>query len=44
MGIKDISMLFSIAGNLEISQVVDPLKTARFSMPNIVLENYGICF
>lgn len=44
MEIKDISMLFSIVGNLEISQVVDPLKTARFSMPNIVLENYGICF
>jgi amidase len=44
MEIKDISMLFSIAGNLEISQVVDPLKTARFSKPNIVLENYEICF
>ncbi len=30
--------LLSIAGNLQICQVVDPLKTARFEMPHSLLE------
>lgn len=42
--IEEISMLFSITGNVEVSQVVDPLKTARFSLPNWVLGAYGISF
>ncbi len=42
--IEEISTLFSITGNVEVSQVVDPLKTARFSLPNWVLEAYGISF
>ncbi|WP_207652832.1 acetamidase/formamidase family protein [Anaeromicrobium sediminis] len=37
----DMAMLFSAVGNTEICQVVDPLKTARFSMPKWVLEKYG---
>lgn len=44
LSIEEISTLFSISGNVQISQVVDPLKTARFSMPNWVLETYGIVF
>ncbi|WP_432667045.1 acetamidase/formamidase family protein [Wukongibacter baidiensis] len=37
----DMSMLFSVVGNVEVCQVVDPLKTARFVMPKWVLEKYG---
>ncbi|MGF7399996.1 acetamidase/formamidase family protein [Thermoanaerobacterium thermosaccharolyticum] len=44
LSIEEISTLFSISGNVQISQVVDPLKTARFSMPNWILETYGIVF
>lgn len=44
LSIEEISTLFSISGNVQISQVVDPLKTARFSMANWILEAYGIIF
>lgn len=44
LSIEEISTLFSISGNVQISQVVDPLKTARFSMPNWVLEEHEIIF
>jgi len=44
LSIEEIATLFSIAGNVQISQVVDPLKTVRFSLPNWVLESYGIVF
>lgn len=37
---EDMAMLFSIVGNVEVCQVVDPLKTARFVMPKWVLEKY----
>jgi amidase len=37
---KDISMLFSIVGDAQICQVVDPLKTARFVVPKWVLNKY----
>jgi amidase len=30
--------LMSAAGDLEICQVVDPLKTARFKMPKSILK------
>lgn len=36
----DMTMLFSVVGNVEVCQVVDPLKTARFVMPKWVLEKY----
>ncbi|MGB9780288.1 acetamidase/formamidase family protein [Caldanaerobacter sp.] len=42
LSIEEIATLFSIAGNAQISQVVDPLKTARFSLPNWIMESYGI--
>lgn len=34
--------LSSLAGNLEISQVVDPLKTVRMSIPTYVLDQIGV--
>lgn len=37
----EIVMLISIAGQVAISQVVDPVKTARCEMPLTVLGNYG---
>jgi len=37
----DAIALMSITGNLQISQVVDPLKTARFEMPLDVLKKLG---
>lgn len=38
--LDEISLLFSIAGNTEICQIVDPLKTARFLIPKEILHNY----
>lgn len=38
---SDIAMLFSIIGSAEICQVVDPLKTARFTFPKYALDNYN---
>jgi amidase len=37
----ELVMLMSAVGSTEICQVVDPLKTARFTMPNWVLEKYN---
>lgn len=34
--------LQSIGGNLQISQVVDPLKTARFELPMSIVQQLGI--
>lgn len=39
---EELVMLFSIVGNTEISQVVDPLVTTRFSMPVDILERLGV--
>ncbi|MCL2704509.1 MAG: acetamidase/formamidase family protein [Defluviitaleaceae bacterium] len=36
------AMLLSLSGNLRISQVVDPLMTARMEFPLWILEEYGI--
>jgi amidase len=44
MPLEDIAMLFSISGNVEVSQVVDPLKTVRFTMPINILHNLGVNF
>lgn len=38
----DAIFLLSIGGNLQISQVVDPLKTARMELPLSVLEQLGV--
>ncbi len=37
----DATMLMSVAGELQVSQVVDPLKTARFALPKPVLAGLG---
>jgi amidase len=37
----DATMLMSVAGDLRVSQVVDPLRTARFTLPKSVLTHYG---
>lgn len=37
----ELVMLMSAVGNTEICQIVDPLKTARFTMPNWVLDKYN---
>jgi amidase len=37
----DATMLMSIAGELQVSQVVDPLKTARFALPTSIVAGLG---
>ncbi len=37
----DATMLMSAAGQLQVSQVVDPLKTARFAIPKEILARFG---
>ncbi|WP_026694227.1 acetamidase/formamidase family protein [Peribacillus kribbensis] len=39
---NELTMLFSAAGETQISQVVDPLVTARFFIPAHLLESLGI--
>ena len=34
-------MLFSLCGNVEVCQMVDPEKTVRFMVPKHVLDSYG---
>ena len=35
--VADATMLMSAAGQLQVSQVVDPLKTARFALPKSII-------
>lgn len=35
-------MLLSLVGDTKISQIVDPLRTARFELPRAIFETYGI--
>ena len=44
LDMERINYLMSAAGNLEISQVVDPLMTVRFSMAKDILAAYGFKF
>lgn len=37
----EATMLMSAVGQLQVSQVVDPLKTARFTLPKAVLAELG---
>ena len=37
----DATMLMSAAGQLQVSQVVDPLKTARFALSKTILRPFG---
>ena len=36
----DATMLMSAGGQLQVSQIVDPLKTARFALPKALVEPY----
>ncbi|SKC89823.1 acetamidase/formamidase family protein [Maledivibacter halophilus] len=40
--LNEAGMLMSAWGNTEISQIVDPLKTARFSMPRDLMKKLGV--
>jgi amidase len=37
MSVAEATMLMSAAGQLQVSQVVDPLKTARFALPKSII-------
>lgn len=41
MALSEVIMLLSLAGQAQICQVVDPLKTARFLVPKYVLDKCG---
>lgn len=42
LSLEDAAMLMSAVGKAQISQVVDPLMTARFLIPQFVLDSYEI--
>lgn len=42
LSLAEFIMLMSAAGQAQISQIVDPLKTARFFVPRSILEAYNI--
>lgn len=42
LGINDANMLVSLAGDVRICQIVDPLMTCRMDMPKNVLSTIGI--
>ncbi len=41
LGINEVGMLMSIAGNLTFCQVVNPLQTVRMEFPREILRSYG---
>lgn len=42
LSVSDMTMLMSAVGETQISQVVDPLVTARFFVPRHLLESLGV--
>ncbi|MFC4411408.1 acetamidase/formamidase family protein [Chungangia koreensis] len=42
LSLEDATMLMSAVGQAQVSQVVDPLMTARFLIPQFVLDAYQI--
>lgn len=40
--LSELTMLFSAAGQVQVSQIVDPLLTARFLVPKSILEAYDV--
>jgi amidase len=42
LSLAEFTMLMSAAGQAQISQIVDPLKTARFFVPRSILKAYNI--
>jgi len=41
LSLNHAAMLLSLVGHLQVSQVVDPLKTARMAVPGSLLAAYG---
>jgi len=41
LSLNHAAMLLSLVGHLQVSQVVDPLKTARMAIPGSLLAAYG---
>jgi amidase len=44
LSINDLVNLLSLTGQMEISQVVDPLKTVRMGIPKSIIAPYGVDF
>lgn len=44
ISINDLVSLLSIAGSLEICQIVDPLKTVRMGISKDIFKNYDLIF
>ncbi|MCG3088464.1 acetamidase/formamidase family protein [Sporosarcina cyprini] len=42
LSLAELAMLLSAVGQVQVSQVVDPLLTVRFFVPHQVLEAYGV--
>lgn len=42
MDLSELTMLMSAIGQVQVSQVVNPIVTARFSMPKWILDQYHI--
>ncbi len=42
LSLGELTMLFSATGQSQISQIVDPLMTARFFVPRAILQAYNI--
>ena len=42
LDVHELIMLLSIAGNMEVCQVVNPLKTARMTMPIWLFDKYNV--
>jgi amidase len=41
ISLDDATMIMSAAGDLQVSQIVDPLRTARFALPKSILAGLG---
>ncbi|HCC33810.1 MAG TPA: acetamidase [Clostridiales bacterium] len=44
LSLTDLGLLLSIAGHTQISQIVDPLKTARMCVPKRAFASYRLAF
>jgi len=44
LSLNDRISLLSACGNMEISQIVDPLKTIRFGISKTIMKNYDLRF
>lgn len=42
LSMEEFTMLMSLVGQTQINQVVDPKKTARYFVPQYILDHYGI--